>query len=235
MENKQQDILKSHLRNLYVMAALAAMVIALCIVLQFAVYAILPPPESVTGWFELFRRSKITGLIEMDILLTINYLLFVVVFMALWAALRKSNPMLTFIALLIQLLAIAAYFTSGGALEMLELSQQYDARGSYVDNIILRAAGESVLSGWHGTACNVSYMLSGIAVFTMSFVMMKSHVFSKANAYPGIVAGILMIVLHGIGKLGAITAVISLLPVVPWMILMGFRFLKLSRARIKAF
>jgi hypothetical protein len=229
MQKRKFGILRIHVRNLYVMGGIAAMLIAFLIPLQGIVYAVWPAPESVTEWFELFQTNKIIGLINMDLLLTIDYLLVIIVFMALWAVLKRSNPMLSLIALLMLLVSVTIYFTTGGAFEMLELSNQYNARGSYSENLILQSAAKSLLLSWRGTAFDISYILGCIAIFTMSFVMMQSNVFTRLNSYFGILAGVLMAVPITLGLVGITVSFLSLLPTVPWLILIGQKLFQLSK------
>src|SRR5688500_6384389 len=107
------------------MAALAALVL---IPIQMVVFFVWPPPNSVIGWFALFQDNALGGLLDMDLLLIVDYLLLIGVFSALWASLRRANESLMAIALILQLVATATYLTSTVAFEMLTLNNQYATR-----------------------------------------------------------------------------------------------------------
>ena len=124
----------------------------------------------------------------MDLLLIVDYALLGLVFLALWATLRRSSQSLMAIALTLELVGIATYYASTVAFEMLSLSNQYTA----AERFTFLTAGLVMLMTWQGTAFNVSYILSAIALLIVSSVMLKSHIFSKVTAYVGI-QGLVMI------------------------------------------
>jgi hypothetical protein len=60
------------------------------------------------------------------------------------------------------------------AFEMLTLSNQYATATMDVERSIFLAAGEAMLATWQGTAFDVSYVLSAIAILIVSAVMLRS-------------------------------------------------------------
>ena len=139
------------------------------------VFFLWPPPNSVIGWFTLFQDNALVGLLDMDLLLIVDYLLLIGVFSALWASLRRANESLMAIALILQLVATATYLASTVAFEMLTLSNQYATATTEVERSIFLAAGQAMLATWQGTAFDVSYVLSGLAILIVSAVMLRSH------------------------------------------------------------
>ena len=167
------------------MAALAVLVL---IPVQMVVFFLWPPPNSVIGWFTLFQDNALVGLLDMDLLLIVDYLLLIGVFSALWASLRRANESFMAIALILQLVATATYFASTVAFEMLSLSNQYATATTEVERSIFLAAGQAMLATWQGTAFDVSYVLSALAILIVSAVMLRSHhLFSKTTGLCGIV------------------------------------------------
>src|ERR1019366_1289051 len=115
-------------RGVYKLAGAAAIIIVVFIPVQAAVFAIWPPPfDSVEGWFALFQKNKLIGLVDMDLLLAIDYILTLVIYIALWAALRQANFALATVALVFEIASTCIYFASCGAFEMLHLSNGYAA------------------------------------------------------------------------------------------------------------
>src|SRR3712207_4729598 len=115
-------------------------------------------------------------------------------YLALYAALRRVSESLMAIALTLGLVGIAAYFASTIAFEMLSLSNQYAAAATDVQRDAFLAAGQAMLAIYKGTASDVYYVLNAIVLFIIAPVMLRSGVFSKATAYAGLAAGVLMIV-----------------------------------------
>lgn len=206
------------------MAALAVLVL---IPIQMVVFFIWPPRNSVIGWFTLFQDNAFVGLLNMDLLLIVDYLLLVGVFSALWASLRRANESLMAIALILQLVATATYFASTVAFEMLSLSNQYATATTEVERSIFLAAGQAMLATWQGTAFDVSYVLSGLAILIVSAVMLRSHhLFSKTTGYAGLSAGVLALVPPTAGTIGLVFSLVSLVPLVIWLALIARRLLR---------
>ena len=86
-----------------------------------------------------------------------------------------------------------------------------------------------MLVTWQGTAFNVSYILSAVALLIVSAVMLRSHLFSKFTAYVGIVAGVLMLVPPTAGMLGLVLSLLSLIPTALWLMLIARRLFQLAK------
>jgi hypothetical protein len=214
-------------QTLHRVGGMAALAVLVFIPIQMVVFFLWPPPNSVIGWFTLFQDNAFVGLLDMDLLLIVDYLLLVGVFSALWAFLRRANESLMAIALILQLVATATYFASAVAFEMLSLSSQYATATTEVERSIFLAAGQAMLATWQGTAFDVSYVLSGLAIIIVSVVMLRSHhLFSKTTGYAGLSAGVLALVPPTAGTIGLVFSLVSLVPLVVWLALIARRFLR---------
>lgn len=216
-------------RGLYRTAAAAAIVMAAIIPVQGAIYAAYPPPDTVAGFFELFQRHWLLGLLSMDLLYLADNALMVPIYLALYTTLRWASRSATLLATAAALIGLAAYYASNTAFEMLALSRQYALATTEAQRTALLGAGEAMLAIYKGTAFNVYYVLNAVALLVLSFVMLRSGVFSKTTAFLGLAAGILMIVPSTAGTLGLIFAFLSLLPWAVWLILFALRLLRLAR------
>lgn len=214
---------------LFKAGSLAALLIVAFIPVQILVYAAWPPPATVEGWFDLFARSAFIGLLDMDLLLLVDYLLMGVVVLALYMLLRRMAPVLMTGALALQFLGIAAYFSSATAFEMLALSRQY-AAATAAEQESLRAVGQVLLATWQGTAFNVSYVLGGLVVLAITGALQRSRLFGKPILYVGWVMGAMMLVPPTVGKLGVYLSLASLLPTVVWLVLVARCLFVVGRA-----
>jgi len=206
---------------------MTALAVLALIPVQMVVFFLWPLPSSVIGWFTVFHDNALVGLLDMDLLLIVDYLLLIGVFSALWASLRRANESLMSIALILQLVATATYLASTVAFEMLTLSNQYATASTEVERFIFLAAGEAMLATWQGTAFDVSYVLSALAILTVSAVMLRSHhLFSKTTGYAGLSAGVLALVPPTAGTVGLILSLVSLVPMVIWLALIARRLLR---------
>jgi len=229
MENNKTSSLSvaAGWKSLFKLGAIAAIFIVIIIPIQGIVFAVWPPPKTVTGWFILFQKNKYMGLLDMDLLLIADYMLSLLVYLALSVALWKTNKSSIAIALMLQIVSTATYFASTAAFEMLTLSNKYVVATTNAERSILLASGQSILSVWQGTAFNISYFLGCVATIVISIVMLRSTIFSKLTAYFGLAAGILMIIPPTAGMAGITISFISLLPTIVWLILISRRFFQL--------
>jgi hypothetical protein len=214
--------------TLYRAGGLATLAMLILIPIQMAVFFIWPPPATVTGWFALFQNNPLVGLLDMDLLLIVDYVLFVLVYLALYIALRRVNESLMLIFLVFALVGAATYFASTAAFEMLSLSNRYAAATTDGQRTALLAAGEGMLANWQGTAFDVAYILGAIATLIVSIVMLRSDIFSRATAVIGVVMGILMLVPPSAGPVGIVLSILSLVPLVIWLPMVARRLFQLA-------
>jgi hypothetical protein len=90
------------------------------------------------------------------------------------------------------------------------------------------AAGEAQLARYKGTAFDVYYLMNGTSLLLIALVMLRSAVFSRATAYTGVLAGILMVVPSTAGTVGLVFALASLVPWAVFSVLVARRLLQLS-------
>lgn len=164
----------------------------------------------------------------MDLLLILDYVLWGLIFLALWAALRQASQSCMAIALILQLIAIATYLASTAAFEMLSLSRQYTAATTAAERFMAVEAGQAMLVSCQGTAFDVSYILAAVALLIVSIVMLRSQIFSKVIADVGILTSVLMFMPSTAGTLGALFSLLSIVPLTLWLILITRKFFQLA-------
>ena len=215
--------------TLYTIAGWAAVVMVALIPIQIVIFIAYPPPSTVDGFFSLFQKSWLLGLLSMDLLYILNNTLLAIIYLALYRALKKGHEALLTIALTLGLLGIVAYYASNTAFEMLGLSNQFAAASGEAQRAMFLAAGQAMLAIYSGTAFGIYYVLNAVALLIMAGVMLRSPVFSKASGMIGLVAGILMSVPSTAGTLGLVFALASLVPWTVFSVLIARRFFQLGR------
>lgn len=228
-EATDTNIPDSNWKSLYRVGGAAAVAVLVFIPIQMIIFLLWPPPSTVIGWFTLFQNNILVGLLDMDLLLIVDYALMGVIFLALWGALKRANQSVITLALTLELVGVTTYFASTTAFEMLSLSNHYAAAITDAERAIFLAAGEAMLATWQGTAFNVSYILAAIALLIVSVIMLHSHVFRRAIAHVGIVAAVLMFVPPTAGTIGLYFSLISLAPTVIWLVLIARKLLQLAK------
>jgi hypothetical protein len=213
---------------LYRIAGAAAVISILMIGVAIVVYSFSPPPSTVLGSFAQFRANRLVGLIDLDLPMLIDSVLMIPIFLALYAALRRSHEAFVTLGTTLGLVGIGVYLTSNPCFSMLALSDQYGAATSDAQRAAILAAGQVMLTIWQGTAYDVSYVMGGIAGLILALVMLRSDIFGRATAWVGIVLNALMLVPPTVGPIGLVLSFLSLVPLAIWYVLVARRLFQLG-------
>jgi hypothetical protein len=215
-------------KPLYRAAGVAALASIACVFVAVVVFIVSPSPTTITAWFSLFQRNGLLGLMNLDLLMLVTYVLMGLIYVALYGALHRGNEPIMALALVSGLVSIVTYVASNTGFNLLVLSGQYATATSEAQRAAIRAAGQAMLAIWQGTAYDVSYVLGGVTALLIAAVMLRSHRFGRATAYTGLVLGVLMLVPATAGTVGLYMSLISLIPTVLWLALLAWRFFQLA-------
>jgi hypothetical protein len=194
-------------------------------------------PQSTIDRFHQFQTNKWLGLYNLDLLNIVVQLLFIPVYFALYAALRPVNNAMGMLAVIVFLTGSIIMVSSNVALPMLELSQKYFSADDS-QRLLFAAAGEAMLArGTHGSGgAFFGFFIPNIAGLIISAVMLKGGVFTKTNAWLGIVGNSLMMLyvvmvtfVPGVENMATAFAMPGGLLLMVWMILFLIKLFKLSK------
>ncbi|QIN78449.1 DUF4386 family protein [Rubrobacter marinus] len=216
-------------RWLYRVGGAAALFGAALVPMQAVVFVVWGQPETALGWFDLFRESKLGGLLAFELLFVVNAVLSAATTLALFVALRRAAESLMAIALVLGLLQSVAFVVARPALEMLYLSDRYAAATTDAERDLFLAAGEAMLATFHGTAFHVGINLFSVYLLVVPIVMLRGGIFGRPTAYAGLAAAILNWGLYVPGTVGLILFTISVLPLLAWNVLIALRLFGLTR------
>ena len=217
-------------RSLYKVGGVAALITAVLFPIQIIVFIVWPPPfdGTVIDWFTLFQDNSLIGLLSLDLLLIVDYVLLVPILLALYVALKRTSESFMAIALSLGLIGIATYFASNTAFNMLSLSNQYAAASTDAQKVVVQAAGEAMLTIYQGTAFHLSYFLVSVALIIIPAVMLRSNIFSKVTAYTGILSSVIGFGLY-VPLIGDYIAIFSVVGLEIWYILIALRLFRLGQ------
>lgn len=227
LDEAKTDTADSNSNWLYKIGGGAALLSLVYFPIQIIVFLVNPPPDSVLGWFRLFQNNPIIGLLDLDLLLIVDQVLAILIFLALYAALRRAQESLMAISLALGLVSIVLFIASNPAFAMLSLSNQYAAATTEAQRAVFLAAGETMLVTWQGSAFQVSYVLGSIAVIILSAVMLRSELFSKATAYLGVLANVIALGLY-VPVIGIYISIFSVVFLWVWYLLIARRLFQLG-------
>jgi hypothetical protein len=236
------EIAGSAYKSLCKLGGVAALIVAVLTLAEVIGFAFYPQPSMVSDWFVLFQSNRIIGLLDFWGLELPMYAMFILVFLALYVVLGKTNESRMAIALALALLGVGIFFATNNPFSMLSLSNQYAAATTDAQRSTILAAGQAVLTNTNQRAVggfNIALFLVSIAGLLVSSVMLQNNTFSRTAAYTGILA-------HGLSLADylrqALTSsiVVALLVILLgalllaiWFVLVGRRLYRLGRGEGK--
>ncbi len=229
----------SRWKSLYRVGGAAALITAVLIAIEIIVFTAYPPPSTVIGYFTLFQSNRLIGLLDLYLLEIPAYALFVPMFLALYAALRRANESYMALATTLAIIGIAVFLATNNPFSMLSLSDQYAAATTDEQRSMFLAAGQAMLANTNQRAVggfNMGCLLVSVAGLIVSAVMLRSNIFSKATAYVGILANALSLADYfrlafapAADLLLVLLAIASGLLLLIWYILIARRLFQIGR------
>ncbi len=180
--------------SLFRLGGAAAFIVAVVTLAEVITQSISPLPATVVDWFELFQRNRIMGVLEFWGLEVVMYVMFVIVFLALYTALKEVDRTRMTIALALALIGIAIFLATNNPFTMLSLSDQHAAATTEAQKTLFTAAGQALLANTSQRTVggfNMGLFLVSIAGLIVSVVMLRGESFSGRTAYVGIIANAL--------------------------------------------
>lgn len=177
--------------GLYRLGGAAALLVAGLTLAEVVAFVVWPPPDTVAGWFALFERSPLVGLVDFWGLEYPMYAAFVLTFLALYHALEPVAPSTATVALVGVLLGAAVFFVANNPFTMLTLSRAYAGATADLDRAALLGAGEAVLAGTNQRAIggfNAALFLVSLAGLAVAIAMQHSPHFTRLDVWLGVAA-----------------------------------------------
>jgi hypothetical protein len=239
LQSEKQD---SNWPGIYKLGGIAALSAVLVGLLEIVI-TFLPggntAQETVQDWFMLFQQNSFMGLRNLGLLNIFLNLLAILTYLALYAVHRKDRdrPLAT-LAMIVSFLGIGIFFSTNRAFPMLALSNQYALATSNDQRMVLEAAGQAMLSVGqsHTPGTFLGFCLSEVAGVMISFVMLRSEIFSKVAAYTGMIGfGSLLVFeffssfVSGLDATAMILAMFGGLLSMAWYVLIALRLFQLGQ------
>ncbi len=226
---------RSSWSGLYRIGAISALALVACTFFQAAVFILWPPPSflpgasAVTDWFTLLQNNWLVGLLNLDLVMLVDYVASLLLFLALCVALREANRSLVIVAGALTLTGVVSYFAANPAFAMLSLAGQHAAATGEAERMTTVAAGQAVMATFAGSGFNTSYVLIAVAGLVLTVAMLRSNAFDRRTAYVGMVFYAMNLVPASAGVLGFVLSMASLVPMIVWLVLVARRLLWLAR------
>lgn len=167
----------------------AALISALCSLITLTVVVILGgEPSTAYEYFTLLQKDRIVGILRLDFASVINVIQYYLIFFAFYAAFRRTNAAYSALAAILAFVGVTLWLATHSAFSMISLADQYAIATTDAQRSQLMSAGTAVIASdmWHSTGARFGGILLQSGGVLISFVMLRSKVFSKVTAYVGI-------------------------------------------------
>jgi hypothetical protein len=220
----------SRWKDLYKIGGISSIVIAVSILFAIVAFFIWPYKgafSSMESIFVTLQTDRLGGLISLDISMLLIAPVNILMFLAIYAALKRSNESVALIALVLALMAVVLVIVCRPLVELVSLSDRYAAATNVAEKMRYLAAGEVLRVQLDGTAWimqTVFFMLAGLM---NSLLMLHTRLFSKATAWLGIINSVV-----GLGfflpTIGILLLFLNTIGTIPWCILLARDFFRIK-------
>ena len=188
-------------KSLYKAGGVGALIVGTLLLVEMIAYIVTSAPSlaDAAGWFNLFHNNRFVGLIDFGILELYALVLFVPVFLALYAVLRRASESYMAIAAILAFVGIAVNFATSKLFSLLTLSDLYAAAATAAIKSQFLAAGQaslavSALGGIGGCVeGGIPLAVSGLII---SVIMLRSNILGRAAGYFGLLANGIGLVMY---------------------------------------
>ena len=228
---KMLDSLDPHWRDLYRLGGIAVLTNLAVMLVSVVGYVIWPNAAGTTPTEEIFaliQNNLWAAFIALDLGVSIGNLVSILIYLALYIALRRVKASSALIALALGLFALAAMIAARPVLEIFTLSNAYAEAATESDKVLYLTAGESLLVQFHGAAWHTSIFFGSLASLIFASLMRHSPDFGRTLAHIGIVTFAIG-TFFWLPGIGVMLLFLNMLGSVPWSILLARAFFRLAK------
>jgi hypothetical protein len=199
--------------TLYRAGALAPLVTLVFYSSQFIILIVGEPfPTTSESWFALFQRSKILGLWYFNGLDIVSVALLGIMFLALYAALRRIHPSWMLIALYFALLGVVVFIVPRAlTLAVVSLSDLHAAATSEAQRTMYLTAGETLSHVTTATPQTLGFLFMAVGGLIISVVVLRSSMRSRSFGRSAILS-------KAVGYVGVVGFVVTLANYISWIL-----------------
>ena len=192
-------------------------------------------PATPESWFALFQQNPLLGLVFLNAFDVFSIAILGLMFLALYFALRETDPSYMVVASFFAFLGIAVFVSTRALMVSgaLNLSGLYAAAITTVQKSQILTAWLTITSPTRATPETTGFLFIAIAGLIISIVILRGKVFNNAIAYVGI-TGFIITLANQISIIVAPAIATILMPLnglawLIWWILVSRKFLQLGK------
>jgi hypothetical protein len=218
-------------KSIFKYGSFAAVLSAVSIAFAIIAYFIWPykgNTSSIEDILTVLQTDRIGGLIALDVSMLIIGPFTMLMFVALYIALRQVNEPIALVALIMNMMAIALVIVCRPLVELVMLSDHFALEIDSVEKSRILAAGELLRLQLDGTAWAIQTALLMIAGLINNTLMLRTNYFKKRTAWTGIVISAVGLPFF-LPEIGLVFLFLNTIGSIPWCIFVATDLFKISR------
>lgn len=218
-------------RSIYKLGGIAAILSMFLITFAIAAYFIWPykgNTASIESIFNILQTDLLGGLIALDVSMLIIGPITILMFLAIYTALKSINEPIAMFALILNMMAIVLVIVCRPLVELVKLSDQFALATDLIEKTRILAAAEVLRSQLDGTAWAIQTAFLMIAGLINNVLMLRTDAFRKRTAWTGIVISAMGLPFF-LPEIGLIFLFLNTIGSIPWCIFVASDLFKLSR------
>jgi hypothetical protein len=219
-------------KNIFRFGSIAALMSAVSIAFAIVAYFIWPykgNTSSVEDIFTVLQTDRIGGLIALDVSMLIIGPITILMFLAIFAAVRRVDEPIALFALLLNMMAVVLVIICRPLVELVMLSNQFAVATDVIEKSRILAAGEVLRTQLDGTAWAMQTAFLMIAGLINNTLMLRTAYFKKRTAWTGIVISAIGLPFF-LPEIGLVFLFLNTIGSIPWCIFVASDLFKISKA-----
>jgi hypothetical protein len=188
-KKKMYESLDYQWHSLHKIAGFSAFLIAILLLGEIFVYALIPRPTTPMECIELFQKNPLFGLLHFDLLGMLSYILFIPMIISLYMILKQKSASLMLIASVLFFVGIAVFFATNTTFSLLSLSKQYSLAETEAERVMIITSCQTMITIFKVQAFMLSYIIVSASWIMIGIVMLSCNLFSRFTSYMGILTG----------------------------------------------
>ncbi len=218
-------------KSIFKYGSFAAVLSAVSIAFAIVAYFIWPykgNTSSITDILIVLQTDRIGGLIALDVSMLIIGPIIILMFLAIFSAIRRVDEPIALLALILNMMAIALVIVCRPLVEFVMLSDQFAMATDAAEKSRILAAGELLRLQLDGTAWTMQTTFLMIAGLMNNTLMLRTASFKKRTAWTGIFISAIGLPFF-LPEIGLIFLFLNTLGSIPWCIFVASDLSKFSR------
>ena len=156
-------------------------------IIAYFIWPFQPGLASTEAIFQNLQADRLGGMMSLDLPMLLIAPMNIIMFLAIYGALKNVNPAFAILALVLALMAVLLVIVCRPIVELVNLSDQYAYATTAAEQARILSAGETFHSLFNGTVWAVQTVFFMIAGLINCFLMLRTTYFSQTTAWIGIV------------------------------------------------